>query len=376
MEARANVTHARARLTIDLGAIVANWKRLGVLAQPAEVAAVVKADAYGLGLRPVASALASAGCTTFFVAHASEGSSLRQILRDGGHTASIYILHGGPLEAAGFELYRSHDLRPVLASLPELDFWASALKYPGVLPASAVHFDTGMNRLGLREADVEAARAVSPTLVMSHFIASEIASDPLNRVQMARFARLRSAFPNAKASLANSSGIFLGPEALHDLVRPGFALYGGNPCPSLANPMLPIVQLDVPMLQIRDVGAGETIGYGAGFTARRPMRLAILPLGYADGFARSGGAMDAGPEQGALALVEGYACRFVGRVSMDLTVIDVSAVPEALLQPGVMAQVLGQAISIDDLASATRRIGYEVLTGLGQRFERVYRTAS
>lgn len=369
------MTHASARLTIDLGAIVANWKRLATLAHPAEAAAVVKADAYGLGLRPVASALASAGCATFFVAHASEGAALRQILRDGGHAAAIYVLHGGPLDLAGLELYRGHDLRPVLASLLELGFWASALRERDGLPASAVHFDTGMNRLGLREGDVEAARAVSPVLVMSHFITSENASDPLNGVQIARFASLCPAFPRAKASLANSSGIFLGPEARYDLVRPGFALYGGNPCPGLPNPMLATVQLDVPILQVRDVSPGETIGYGAAFTACRPMRLAVVPLGYADGFVRSGGALDAGPECGAQALVEGRACRFVGRVSMDLSVLDVSAVPEGLLKPGAMAEVLGLRISLDDLASATLRIGYEVLTSLGRRFERIYRMA-
>ncbi len=372
--ARANLTHARARLTIDLGAIVANWKRLGVLAHPAEAAAVVKADAYGLGLLPVASALAKAGCGTFFVAHASEGAALRRILRDGGHAAAIYILHGGPLDAAGLELYQAHDLRPVLASLPELSFWAGALNDHDGLPTSAVHFDTGMNRLGLRAGDVDAARAVSPALVMSHFITSEIPDDPNNAAQMARFASLRRAFPHAKASLANSSGIFLGPKARHDLVRPGFALYGGNPCPGQPNPMLPTVRLDVPMLQFRDVSAGETVGYGARFTARKPMRLAVVPLGYADGFARNGGALDDNPDQGCLALVGQQRCRFVGRVSMDLSVIDVSEVPEAWLTPGTMAQVLGQAVTLDDLATATQRIGYEVLTSLGRRFERVYQT--
>ncbi len=330
---------------------------------------MVKADAYGLGLRQVAPVLTRAGCATFFVAHASEGVALRETL---GRGCAILVLNGGPLDDDAMALFQTHGLEPVLSSLPEVAFWAKARQSGAALPGCAVHFDTGLNRLGLHARDSEAARAVSPRLVMSHFIVSETVNDPNNAAQIARFAEIRAAFPQAKASLANSSGIFLGAAALHDLVRPGFALYGGNPCPGSLNPMRNVVRLDVPLLLLRDVAPGETIGYGGHFTAPRAMRVATLPLGYADGFARLAAAPAPDAKTGAFAILEGRACPFLGRVSMDLSVIDVSAVPHAALHPGMMAQILGPDITIDDCAARTGRIGYEVLTSLGRRFQRVY----
>ena len=361
----------QARLTIDLAAIVANWQHLSRRANPAIAAGVVKADAYGLGMREVAPALARAGCGTFFVAHATEGAALRQII---GASCAILVLNGGPLEDSAMALFQKHNLQPVLSSLPELAFWARAQQASDALPACAVHFDTGMNRLGLGAQDSAAARALSPWLVMSHFVASEIPHDPHNAAQIARFAAIRAAFPQAKASLANSSGIFLGAEALHDLVRPGFALYGGNPCPQSPNPMRAVVRLDVPLLMLRDVAPGETIGYGGHFTAPHAMRVATLPLGYADGFARLAGAVQ-DTNSSAFALLAGKKCPFLGRVSMDLSVIDISAVPKSALRPGAMVQILGPDITIDELATRSNRIGYEVLTSLGRRFERVYLNA-
>ncbi|MBV1706585.1 MAG: alanine racemase [Hyphomicrobiales bacterium] len=357
----------KARLTIDLAAIAANWRQLAQRAGPALCAAVVKADAYGLGAGEVAPVLAKAGCGTFFVAHLGEGVALRKII---GPDPAIFVLNGGPLDDAALALFQGHRLEPVLSSLPEVAFWARARQSGAALPACAVHFDTGMNRLGLQAGDGAATAAVAPHLVMSHFIVSETPADPHNNAQIARFAEIRAAFPHARASLANSSGIFLGAAALHDLVRPGFALYGGNPCPGSPNPMRAVVQLDVPLLMLRDVAQGETIGYGGHFTAPRAMRVATLPLGYADGFARLAAAA---PDTGAFAMLEGKACPFLGRVSMDLSVIDVSAIPETALRPGMMAQVLGPAISIDECAARSGRIGYEVLTSLGRRFERIYR---
>ena len=349
-----------ARLTVDLSAIAANWRALGACAPQAECGAVVKADAYGCGLAAVAPALWRAGCRTFFVAHFSEAVAAREILPE----AAIYVLNGLPPGSA--EAFRAHALRPVLGDRDELFEWAAATE--GAAPA-ALHVDTGMNRLGLR---VEEALALAGDpliaragidLVISHLVSAELPDDPLNARQAEAFARVRDAFPHLRASLANSSGTCLAPRVRHDLLRPGYSLFGGNPDPDKLNPMRPVVRLDATILQLRNVAAGESCGYNARWRAPGPRRLATLSLGYADGYPRS--ASNAGH-----ALVGGVACPIVGLISMDLIILDVTDAPEA--RRGGTATLIGDRLDIDTVGRAAGTIGYEILTGLGSRYVRSY----
>ncbi|HJE25300.1 MAG TPA: alanine racemase [Methylorubrum populi] len=347
-----------ARLTVDLSAVTANWRHLAAHAPQAECGAVVKADAYGCGLAAVAPALWRAGCRTFFVAHLSEGIAARALLPE----AAIYLLNGLP--PGGAEAFRAHALRPVLGSGEELAEWAAATE--SASPA-ALHVDTGMNRLGLR---VEEALALSGDsviaragidLVMSHLVSAEQPGDPLNAHQAEAFARVRAAFPHLRGSLANSSGTCLAPGARHDLLRPGYCLFGGNPEPGRANPMRPVVRLEATILQVRQVEAGETCGYNARWRAPTPRRLATLSLGYADGYPRS--ASNSGH-----ALVGGVLCPILGLISMDLIILDVTHAPEA--RRGGTATLIGDSLDIDTVGQAAGTIGYEILTGLGSRYVR------
>ncbi|MEN3212060.1 alanine racemase [Methylorubrum populi] len=349
-----------ARLTVDLAAIAANWRALAACAPQAECGAVVKADAYGCGLAAVAPALWRAGCRTFFVAHLSEGIAARKILPE----AAIYVLNGLPPGHA--EVFRAYGLRPVLGDRGELLEWAAATD--GAAPA-ALHVDTGMNRLGLR---VEEALALAGDpliaragidLVMSHLVSAELPDDPLNAGQAEAFARVRDAFPPLRASLANSSGTCLAARARHDLLRPGYALFGGNPEPGQPNPMRPVVRLEATILQLRAVEAGESCGYNGRWQAPAPRRLATLSLGYADGYPRS--ASNSGH-----ALVGGVPCPIVGLISMDLIILDVTDASEA--RRGATATLIGDSLDIDTVGQAAGTIGYEILTGLGSRYVRSY----
>ncbi len=205
---------------------------------------------------------------------------------------------------------------------------------------------------------------------MSHFVASEAGDDPLNERQIALFKTLRGGFPGLAASFANSSAIFLPQRPYFDVVRPGYALYGGNPTPNARNPMRPVVGLSAPIIQLRDIPAGATVGYNGQWTAKRPTRLAVIGLGYADGIPRSAMATDARP--GGEAVISGRRCPFAGRISMDLTTIDVTNVPAGSLSPGDIVELLCDDITIDDLARRTGTIGYEILTNLGRRYHRIH----
>ena len=355
-------------LTIDLAAIVANWHALASRAAPAQCAAVVKADGYGCGLEQVAGALARAGCKTFFVANLAEARRARAVMPQ----AVIYVLNG--LLPGTARAYADANLRPVIGSSAEHHEWTTFRAASGWRGGAALHIDTGMNRLGF--AREEAARLASGlgedqgiALVMSHFACSE-EDHPLNAIQLARFRELRALFPGIPGSLSNSSGIFLGPAAHHDLVRPGVALYGANPTPGKANPMQPVVTLQGRIVQLRSVAQGETVGYSATWTAKRPTRLAIVSVGYADGFLRAASASDARP--GAEAIVAGRRCPLAGRVSMDLIAIDVTDLPEPRVTRGDHVTLLGREIGVDDLAARAGTIGYEVLTSLGRRYRRIY----
>lgn len=376
--ANGEVADQAARLTIDLGALAENWRRLRDRARPAECAAVVKADAYGIGLEPAGRALAAAGCRTFFVAHLSEAARLRTVARD----AVIHVLNGLlPGTAPRFDELR---VRPILGSLEEIGDWAAHCAAVGRRLPAALHVDTGMNRLGFGAGDTAGLvgdprlSAFEPALLMSHLVSAEEPENPINRRQVEAFSCWRGAFPDLPASLANSSGIFLPQRPHHDLVRPGYALYGGNPTPGRANPMRPVVRLEARIVQTREVGPGDTVGYNGRWTAPGRRRLATLSVGYGDGFPRAGGATDGTVADGiatAAALVGGVLCPVAGRVSMDLVVIDVTDAPGGTAQRGAPAVLIGDALDLDEVGRRAGTIGYEILTSLGRRYERHYEGA-
>jgi alanine racemase len=359
-------------LTVDLAAIEDNWRALGRRVMPSECAAVVKADAYGLGLALVGRRLARAGCRSFFVADLAEARALRAVAPDG----AIYVLNGLlPNTAPAFAEMHA---RPVIGSMLELAEWDLFCKTQDWRGGAALQVDTGMNRLGI---SVDEAAALAPriraenhgiTLLMSHLACAQQQENALNAKQIALFREVRLLFRGIPSSLANSSGIFLGPTAHCDMVRPGIALYGVNPTPGKRNPMRPVLQLQVHVLQIRSVRKGETVGYDAAWTARHVTRIAVIAAGYADGLLRSASGTDEVP--GADAIVAGKRCPFAGRISMDLTAIDIGALPEKTVRRGDLVTLIGGDIDVDDLADKSATIGYEVLTSLGRRYHRVYKS--
>lgn len=362
---------ARGLLTVDLAGIQANWRWLAAVARGAECAGVVKADAYGMGIEPVVKALWEAGCRTFFVATLTEGRRLKVALP----AATAYVLDG--LMPGTAPLYPTYGLRPVLGSLAEIEEWAAYTRSVSMRLPAAVHIDTGMNRLGLTAAEVEALAAnATPfeafpvALVMSHLACGDTPASPMNARQKALFDSLRARLPAAPASLANSAGTLLGADYRYDLVRPGIALYGGRAVEGRPNPAAKVVRVEARILQIRMAAAGDTVGYGATYTLTRPSRLATIATGYADGFLRSiSGPIGRPPPP---AYVAGYPAPIVGRVSMDVVTIDVTDIPTALAQRGAWAELIGRHVQVDDLADSSGTIGYEVLTRLGPRFQRIY----
>jgi alanine racemase len=360
-------------LTIDLAAIEANWKRLSGMTIPVECAAVVKADAYGCGLEPVVTKLAKAGCRTFFVADVGEGRRLRAIARE----AVIYVLNG-VLPNTGRALADAY-LRPVINSTTELAEWDTFVATNDWRGGAALHIDTGMNRLGLTldEGVAIAARVKSEshgfTLLMSHFACADVPEHALNDKQIRLFRELRIMYRGVSSSLANSSGIFLGGTVHCDLVRPGMALYGANPTPGKKNPMRPVVELKGRIIQVRPVTKGDTIGYGGAFSVTRPMRVAIVAVGYADGYARAAGAAKGKPA--AEVIVSGRRCPLVGRISMDLMAVDVTDLPEGSARRGDFATLIGGELGLEEVGASIGTIAYEVLTSLGRRYHRVYKGA-
>jgi alanine racemase len=366
-----------ATLTIDLGALAANWRLLRDRSSAAECAAVVKADAYGIGIEPAVGALGRAGCRTFFVAHLSEAARVRAVVPE----AVIYVLNG--LQPGTAARYRELGLRPVLGSMPEIREWAEFCG--GTKLPAALHVDTGMNRLGLTPAEAIAlagdpvVSAFEPALLMSHLAASEEPSQPINDRQVATFLAVAAEYPGVPASLANSSGVFLAdsfpPMRGLALARPGYALYGGNPTPDRPNPMQPVVRLDARIIQVREIEAGAKAGYNETWTAARPSRLATLSIGYADGYPRSASGTDAAIRADlpvGAALVAGRLCPFVGRVSMDLIILDVTDLPEREVSRGDPAVLIGGPLDINEVGRRAGTIGYEILTNLGRRYTRHY----
>jgi alanine racemase len=369
--AAADPNEAGGILAVDLAAIAANWNALAGMTVPVECAAVVKGDGYGCGLEPVTRTLYRAGCRTFFVADIAEGRRVRAVASD----AAIYVLNG--VMPGSAQAFAADYLRPVINSTTELAEWDAFVATRNWRGGAALHVDTGMNRLGIT---VDEAVAIAPrlqsenhgfTLLMSHLACAEIPDHPMNDRQIRLFREVRMLYRGVASSLANSSGIFLGGTAYCDLVRPGVALYGVNPTPGKKNPMRPVVELKARIIQVRTINKGDTVGYGAAFTATRPSRIAIVAVGYADGFLRSAAAARGKPA--AEVVVAGKRCPVAGRVSMDLLAIDVTDLSDGAVRRGDFATLIGGRVSVDDLAAGMGTIGYEVLTHLGRRYHRVYK---
>lgn len=350
-------------LSVDLGAVRDNWLFLkSKLGAGCDCSAVVKANAYGLGALPVSKTLFAAGCRWFFVATLDEALILRGCLPP---AANIAVLHG--LVRGEEALYQKENLVPVLNQLDELARWRRAGKN---LPA-ILHLDTGMNRLGfagaaLEKLTAEGADGIDLCFVMSHLSCADEDGHPQNQRQLEKFKALLKFFSGAKASFANSSGIFRGREMHFDLARPGAAIYGINPTPEVPNPQKPVVTLEAEVLQVIHAKSGETAGYGAGKPFKRPTRLATLGLGYADGYFRS-----FGEGQGRV-FIGAQPVPVIGRVSMDLVTVDVTDLPDNQVIPGMRVEVMGKNHRVDALALEGKTIGYEILTALGQRYIRHY----
>ncbi len=363
---------AGARLTVDLAAIRRNHRTVAArLADGVRFAAVVKADAYGLGVGPVVSSLVAEGCRDFFVATLDEGRAVRRI----APRAAVHVLDGA-LGGAEAEFVR-HGLIPVLNDLDSAARWAALARRDGVTRTAAIHIDTGMARLGLAPDAAERLAAepqwldgLAPRLLISHLACADEPDHPMNREQLRRVRRLRERWPGLAVSFANSSGVFLGPEYHFDMVRPGAALYGINPVPGTPNPMAPTVRLEARIIALRDVDRPMTVGYGAAHRVARKGRIATVPVGYADGLPRRlGGRASALLTGGPAADVP---LPLAGRVSMDLITLDVSALPESEARLGAAVELIGPRRPVDDLARSAGTIGYELLTRLGRRIPRHY----
>lgn len=355
--------HDRPVLSVSLPSVGANWRTLRDAAPHAEVAGVVKADAYGTGAEGVARKLKGEGCTSFFTATMDEAAALRLAV---GTSPRIFVLNGLPQGA--IDRFMQYQLIPVLNTLDEARDWAAN----GAGRPCALHVDTGMSRAGLNAEELSSFSAdrllqsrLSIALIISHLACADESDHPKNVEQLQHFHAALARLPSAPASFANSAGIFLGPDYHFDLVRPGIALYGGNPSIGGFNPMQPVVALTASVLGLRTIRRGETVGYGASFAATRETRLAVCNLGYADGVMRS-------LSSRGVAYIEGIPCRYAGRVSMDLLTLDVSDVPSSVLSRGTQVEILGPHHTLEDMAERAGTISYEILTSLTGRFTRVH----
>jgi alanine racemase len=367
---------ATARLTVDLAALCENWADMAERSGNARAGAVVKADAYGLGIEDCGGALYAAGARDFFVATPDEGASLRPYAPD----ARIYVLSGiwPGTEATFF----GNDLVPVIASEEQLAFFMALSAELGDYPC-AIQVDTGFNRLGLSvdEAmmladDVSRPSSFSPVLVMSHLACGDDPADPMNRKQLESFRAVSAAFEGVESSLSSSAGVFHGADFHFDLTRPGIALYGGEAVSGVKNPMRPVATAEARILTIRHAKAGETVSYGAAHTLTRDSRLAVVAAGYADGYLRSGSGAGVPLRTtgipGQMAFVAGHKVPLLGRITMDMSIFDVTDVPEHAVRAGDYVELFGHNIALDDVARAAGTIGYEFLTSLGLRHERRY----
>ncbi|MGH1472580.1 MAG: alanine racemase [Cellvibrionaceae bacterium] len=370
------------KLKINLSAIQKNWQRFNQLTiKKNQVAAVVKADGYGLGVGPVVKALHEAGCEIFFVASLSEAIEVKEVVeaclmaKRAGKDPEIYILSA--IKPDDFQLCSEKNFIPVLYSVAQIKHWAHYCSEKSITPRSAIKVDTGMHRLGISEAelvelisDAEVLKACNPVVLMSHLACADDKDHPLNAEQLNKFTicseLFKSVFPEIKLSLANSSGVFLGEQYHFDIVRAGIGLYGGNPSPYQENVMLPVVDLDLPIAQIKEVEGPAAVGYGATFaiSPNQKMKLAVVLGGYADGVLRSLSNTGVG-------YIAGEIVPIVGRVSMDSMIFDVSAVDDNLLENASIS-LIGSEQSVDQLGKLAGTISYEILTSLGDRYDRDY----
>lgn len=366
-----NLLQHGAVLRVDLGAVRANYRLLkGMLKEgggATECAAVVKADAYGLGAAQVASALLKEGCRHYFVAHLDEGVRLRSVLPG---SAQIYVLHGPP---PGTEsMFHVHRLVPVLSTMEQIAGWRRLARQLNAALPAVIQFDTGKSGLGLSSADLACLHQESHLVcgidvryAMSQLACADDPEHPANQAQLDEFQRLRAMFPKWKASLANSSGIFLGARFHGDLARPGAALYGLAPVHGAANPLRQPVQLKARIIQVRQLAAGAGVGNGLTYKATGPRRIATLSIGYADGWGRGMG-------NRGVVWFDGVPAPMAGMVSMDTCSVDVTGIAEDKSGPGQFADLVTAHYTIDDIARATGTVGDEILTGLGPRICRDY----
>ena len=358
---------ASGHLTIDLGALRDNYLTLAGMAPASQTAAVVKADAYGLGADVVSQTLFEAGCRNFFVAHIDEALALRLRL---SAEARIFVLNG--LQPGNETSCAAMAITPVLNSLEQIAQWSAHARELGKTLTAAVQIDTGMCRLGLSPEELEILSAqpqlldgIEIAFVMSHLACADEPDHVSNAAQLAVMRKAATAFPETPVCFSNSGGIFLGNDYHNALLRPGIALYGGAPSAAGPNPMKPVVRLDVAVIQTRTVPAGSLVGYGGSFTASVPTRLATIAAGYADGLPRSLS------NRGA-AWYNGVRLPIAGRISMDSIILDISALPEGALTQGSLVQMIGPDQTLEDIANDAGTIAYEILTGLGRRYRRSY----
>ena len=356
-----------AQLTVRLSSLAGNFREALRRSAPAAVAPVVKANAYGMGVAPVAHALVNAGADTFFVARLEEGIAVRQLLP----RERIFVMDG--IAAGAAPALLSHGLTPVLNSLPDAAEWSALARRERRDLDAAIHVDTGMNRSGLSHDDLSelvsdvrhSLAGINLVLVMSHLAQADEPDREMNWIQLARFRAALALLPSAPASLAASAGIELGRDYLFDVVRAGLGLYGGNPIASRINPYRTVAVLTGRVLQIRAIKAGDTVGYGATFLAPKDSVLATVAAGYADGLMRS-------IAQRGRAAIGGYYVPYAGRISMDLCALDVSNVPESTALRGAEVEFIGDTVTLEEVAEAAGTITHEILASLGPRVHRHY----
>jgi len=357
-------------LTVDLDALVANWRALQAVCGEAECGAVVKADAYGLGLEPVVTALLAGGCKTFFVGHVFEGRDVRALAPE----ATIYVLNG--LRPRTGHIFADHALRPVLCSVPDMEDFGqfcatSGRRWPdGSKLKAGLHLDIGLNRLGLGPYDLERADHLAPLFEVTLLVGELARTEDICRAerQVEVFDRMRERFPACPASIANSAAIFRDDIPLYDLVRPGYALYGGNPVPGRPNPMRPVVKLEAQIIELRILEPGARVGDSPGWRAGGPRRIAMIAAGQGDGIPAS--FTENKRAAGGVALVHGKPCSFVGTIGIDHSVLDVT--DATYLERGEWVELIGKRQGIDEFSAQAKRSGTEVLVHLGRRCYRRY----
>jgi alanine racemase len=353
-------------ITIDLDALTANYRKCAEQLRPAGCAAVVKADAYGLGIAKIAPALWQAGCRRFFTATHREGITLRSLVPDAG----IHVFEG--VTGQSTDAFLEHGLVPVLITPDQAAVWVEKARALGKPLPAIFHIDTGMTRLGFGERELNRFLANRDDLnwleihyVMTHLACADEPGANMSREQLDRFNRLRALLPPAPTSIGNSAGSHLGGDYAGDLARLGIALYGGNQLQDGTPPWKPVLRVQSRILQLREIREATPVGYGATHLAKPGSRIATVGTGYADGYPWSLG-------NRGVAAIEGHRVPVVGRVSMDLITLDVTGLPGHLVQPGCLVDLIGPDISLEEVAERAGTINYEILTGLGQRASRIF----